>query len=77
MTTSQPTRTEQHNRLFDQFVKELFIDPEKSIPPCNVSPVGLSKRAKFLANPQNRKGKHEPKNEMPKLNRLKEEPKHA
>jgi len=59
-------RREQHNHLFDQFVYELFCEPEKQ--PIK-SKGGLCKRAKFLSKPQNLKQKGELKNEIPKLNR--------
>jgi len=65
------SRHEQHELLFDQFVKELFVDPELPAPIVLKDSLHKPhpKRQRFLDNPNNRKGKNEPKNEMPPLQR--------
>ena len=65
--TAPPTRQEQHERLFDTFVKEMFVDPE--IPKRNKSSGGLCKRAKFLSKKENLKGPNDVRVEMPPLSR--------
>jgi hypothetical protein len=67
--TAPPTRQEQHERIFDTFVYEMFCQPEPEPKPRNKSPASLCKRAKFLAKPANRKGKYEANNEMPPMQR--------
>ena len=67
--TELPTREEQHNRLFDQFVKEMFVDPEtpKKCKPSGSLPKKVSTRSKWLSKKENLKGPHEERAEMPPL----------
>lgn len=65
MTTLSPA--DHRDKIRDQLVYELFVEPEAK--KINKSKCGLSKRAKFLAKPENLKSKNEPSNEMPPMKR--------
>jgi hypothetical protein len=53
------TREDQHDKIYDQLVYELFVEPEPKW--VDKSQRGLSKKARFLKNPNYTK----PKNEIP------------
>jgi hypothetical protein len=51
------TREDQHDKIYDQLVYELFIEPEQK--QADKSQRGLSKKSRFLKNPNNTKPEHE------------------